>query len=76
MFSINGYSEGVYSELTLDDDMPFGKYDGYSVNWVVENYPNYIIWLINSRLEDDYEDDLFDEDVLDKLENMRVWSRE
>lgn len=47
----NGGSK--YDPLGLDDEMPFGKHRGKTIQWIVDNHLDYMVWLVGEK--DDFE---------------------
>lgn len=43
--------------LGIEDDLSFGKYDGRSIEWVLENDREYLVWLLEKGIV------IFTEDV-------------
>ena len=48
-----------YRPIDMDDEMPFGKYKGETVSWIIDNDPDYLGWLLENT-ETEFSDDVLD----------------
>ena len=47
--------------LGLEDDMPFGKYEGEQIEDLIEDHPHYVKWLVEDT------DTQFDEETMELI---------